>query len=84
LPRALDACVLHPQLRRDEKLFARNAGLGNASSHCLLVEIGRRRVDQAVAGLDCVDDGSLAFLRVGNLEDAVARDGHLDAVVERD
>ncbi len=40
----------------------------------LFVLVGGRRVDQAVAGLDRVDDAPLALVEVGHLEDAEPED----------
>jgi len=84
VPRALEAGVLHPKLGRDEELIARHPASGDAAPDGFLVEVRRRGVDEAVADLDGVNDAALAFLRVRDLKDAIAGNGHLDAVAERD
>ena len=65
-------------------MLARHAAVGDTLADGRLIQIGGGRIDQAVAGGDGVDHAALAFGRVGDLEDAVAGDGHGDAVVEGD
>jgi len=82
--RARVAGVLDPQLGGHEQVAARHAARRDALADSRLVHIGRRGIDQAVAGADGVDDAALALGRVGNLEDAVAQQGHAGAVVQCD
>ena len=79
---ALIAGVLHPQLGGDEQFLPGHAALGDGTAHGLLVHIGRRRVDQAVAGGDGVQHRLLAHGGVGHLEHAEALQGHLNSVVQ--
>jgi hypothetical protein len=74
---------LHPQLGGDEKLLPRDAAVLDGAADGFFVEVGGGGVDQAVTGLERVGDDLLGLLR-GDLEDAEAEDGHLDAVVQRD
>nr|GEU28231.1 hypothetical protein [Tanacetum cinerariifolium] len=48
--RGVVARVLHPQLAGDEQVVARHAAVPDALPHGALVQVGRGRVDQAVAG----------------------------------
>ena len=75
----LVAVVGDPDLAHDEELLARHAALGDGGAHALLVAVGLRGVDEAVAGAQGLGDALLG-LRVADLEDAVAEHGHLDAV----
>ena len=80
----LIAGVLHPQLGGDEQLLPGHAALGHGLAHGLLVHIGRRRVNQAVAGGDGVQHRLLADGRIRHLEHAETLQGHLNSVVQLD
>jgi hypothetical protein len=72
LLRPLVARVIDPQLRRDEDLIARDAAGSDRLPDSLLVLIGGRSVDEPVADLESVFDGTLAAGEVGDLKDAEA------------
>jgi hypothetical protein len=80
---ALVSRVLDPQLGSDEQVLALNTAVPDALADRLFVHVRGRGVDQAVAGLDCVDDGALALLRIGDLEYPESEDGHLEAIIQR-
>ncbi len=79
----LRALVVVEQLRRDEELVARDAGVGDRLADAFLVAVDRRGVDVAVADLERVADDPLRLGRV-DLEDAEAELGDGVAVVERE
>src|SRR5439155_10045363 len=73
--------VTDPDLRLQEDLRPTEAGVVHSIADLALVAIGRRGVDEAVAGTEC-GPNSIARLIRGRLEHAKTERGHLDAVVE--
>ena len=73
------AVVLDPDLRRQEDLLPRDAGLLDRRPHFLFIEITLRGIKGTVAGLQRVQDAALTFV-FGHLIDAVAEDRHLDTI----
>ena len=81
---ALEAGVLDPELAGDEQFFARHTRAAQAFSYGLFIFVRRSSVDQAVSGLDRIDDAALARVRIRNLENAKAQNGHPATVVQSD
>lgn len=75
------ACVLHPQLGGDEQVAALYSALGDRFADGFLIHVSCRRVDQAVAGVYCVEHRLLALCLVGHLKNAEALGGHFNSVV---
>ncbi|MNY44874.1 hypothetical protein D3C86_1799380 [compost metagenome] len=63
-------------------MVTRHATALQAFADRCFVAIGGGGIDQAIAGLHGIDDTALAFGRIGDLENTVAEDRHLDAVVQ--
>jgi hypothetical protein len=80
--RGVVAVVADPDLRLKEHVIAGDARAADAFAHLLLVEVGRRGVDEAVAVAQCRLDCGGGLLGRG-LKDAQAEGGHRDAVVQR-
>ena len=81
LQRLVEGCgrislAVIPQLRGDEQLLARDAGLGNRAAHAFLVSVDGSGIDVAVAHLEGLEDQLFGLVGV-YLEDAEAelRDG---------
>ncbi|MCY1303969.1 hypothetical protein D9M70_537010 [compost metagenome] len=70
-----------PEFRGDEQFFARDSGGGNSGTDTGFVAVGRGGVDVPVAGLECVFDDPLGFLR-RDLEDAETQLRDADAVIQ--
>ena len=77
----LIAGIGDPQLGGDEQLLPGEAALPHRLAHRLLVAVGGRRVDEAVAHVDGVPHRPLTLGRVLDLIGAEAQLRHLHAVV---
>ena len=77
----LTACIGDPQLGGDEQLLPGEAALPHRLAHRLLVAVGGRRVDEAVAHVDGVPHRPLTLGRVLDLIGAEAQLGHFHAVI---
>src|SRR6185436_614691 len=82
--RLVVAGVVDPEFRGEEDLLARHAAALDGVPNRLLVAIGRRRIEKAVADAERRADRALALGEVGDLKDAEPEERHLDSVVERD
>ena len=74
--------VAREELGRDEHLLPGDAALAQRPADALLVAVGLRRVDVAVAELERPAHGVLALRPVGYLPDAESQHGNLLAVAE--
>src|ERR1019366_1133633 len=75
--------VLHPQFGRHEQLFARDAGILDSLPNGRLLHVRSGGINQAIPGVNGVDDAARTLLTVRNLEDAIANDWNGDAIVQR-
>ena len=70
--RFLLAGIRNPYFRHQEDVLSGNPALADGVSHSLFVEVGLRRVNQAIAHAQGIADAPFAFLR-GDLEHPVAQ-----------
>lgn len=81
--RRVVALVVVPHLRGDEQVLTGDPGRGQGAAGALLVPVGGRRVDRAVAGLEGGRHGRRRLV-VRHLPDAEAQLRHPHAVVQGD
>ncbi|MNI41446.1 hypothetical protein D3C73_956990 [compost metagenome] len=81
---SLVAGVLQPELGGDKELAAPDAALPDPVPDLGLILIGGGGIDQPIAGVYGLDDGTLALCRLRHLEDSKAQQGHLYTVIESD